>query len=332
MRTSHSVALATLTAFALAAAPAASAEPPAKPPPVVDAKTEADTKVHFQRGVKLYSEEDYRAALVEFKRAYEVSANRAILYNIGQTQFQLREYAAALRSLEEYLRADGPQLPATRRQQVEKDIEDLHGRVAKVTVETNVAGAEIALDDSPLGAAPLAGPVDVSAGVRKFSASKEGYVTVVRSVELAGGDTTKVRLELIAAAPVEVPARPAEVSTSPLPAAQQRGGLSPMVYVGYGVAAAGLAAGTVFGAIALGTKSDLDARCVDRVCPTGERASGDSLTLQATASTVAFGIGVVGIGVGTYFLLTGGKSTSSAGARRVTPWFAGTSAGVGGTF
>src|SRR5262249_44370073 len=36
---------------------------------------------HFQQGLKLVEEQDYRAALIEFKRAYELSPRWAVLYN-----------------------------------------------------------------------------------------------------------------------------------------------------------------------------------------------------------------------------------------------------------
>jgi len=54
---------------------------------------------HFQRGVTLYNETDYRAALVEFRRAYDLAPNAAVLYNIGETEYQLRDYASALITL-----------------------------------------------------------------------------------------------------------------------------------------------------------------------------------------------------------------------------------------
>src|SRR5688572_20736629 len=62
-----------------------------------------DAGRHFQRGVALFSEADYPGALVEFKRANEIAPNAAVLWNIGQTQYQLRNYAAALTTFEKYL-------------------------------------------------------------------------------------------------------------------------------------------------------------------------------------------------------------------------------------
>src|SRR4051812_31637230 len=62
------------------------------------AQKEAGT--HFQRAVQLYSEADYRAALVEFKRAYELAPHVTVLYNLGQTHYQLQNYAEALNTFE----------------------------------------------------------------------------------------------------------------------------------------------------------------------------------------------------------------------------------------
>jgi len=43
----------------------------------------AEAGKHFQRGVTLYSETDYRGALVEFKRTAALIPNPAVLYNIA---------------------------------------------------------------------------------------------------------------------------------------------------------------------------------------------------------------------------------------------------------
>src|SRR5260370_8829169 len=66
---------------------------------------------HFQRGVDLYNDGDFRGALVEFKKAYSVWPRANVLYDIGQTEYQLLAYAAALRTIERHLphtRANAP--------------------------------------------------------------------------------------------------------------------------------------------------------------------------------------------------------------------------------
>ena len=290
------------------------------------AQSSAETKLHFQRAVKLYAEEDYRGALVEFKRAYEISNNYVILYNLGQTNFQLRDYASALSSFEKYLSAGGSQIAAARRQDVEKDLDDLRGRVAKVTIEASAPGATISVDDVVVGKSPLAGPITVSTGPRKFTAAKEGLPSVTRTVELAGGDKATVKLDF--PAPAAVPPPPPERRVEPTPSS----GVSPIAFVGFGVAVVGIGVGTTFGILALGTKSDLDARCPDRVCPVDARDKGDTLSTQATVSTIALGVGVLGAAIGTYFLLAGGSPAKASTSAAIAPYFSGSGGGLEGRF
>ena len=93
---------------------------------------------HFQRGVALYGEADYRAALVEFRKAYEIAPNATVLYNIGQTYYQLQNYAAALTTLERYLNEAGAQ--AAHRSEVETTLEILQSRVVRVSITSNLPG------------------------------------------------------------------------------------------------------------------------------------------------------------------------------------------------
>src|ERR1044071_10306536 len=108
---------------------------------------------HFQRGVTLYNEADFRAALVEFRRAYETAPNAAVLYNIGQTYYQLQNYAAALVALGRYLTEAGPTAP--HRREVEATIDTLQTRVGKVAISTSAPGADVTGDDSLIAKEPV---------------------------------------------------------------------------------------------------------------------------------------------------------------------------------
>ena len=169
---------------------------------------------HFQRGVTLYNEADYRAALVEFRRAYEIAPNAAVLYNIGQTYYQLQNYAAALSTLDRYLTESGAIAP--HRREVEQTIETLQARVGKVAVTTNVADCEVTIDDELVGKTPLSEPVLVSIGRRKVTVMREGRPPETRFVDVAAGDTVKLTLSLgdaTGAAPAVPPPRPAGVTS-----------------------------------------------------------------------------------------------------------------------
>jgi tetratricopeptide (TPR) repeat protein len=216
-----------------------------------DAATEASE--HFQRGVEFSKDGDFEAALVEFKRAYELSPNYRVLFNLGQTSRELRDYAGALKSFEEYLRQGGNDAP--KRDKVEQWISELKGKVASINVKVTPAGAEVLVDDVSVGQAPLKGPVVVNAGKRKVSATLSGYTPLQKYVDLAGTDTKSVEIEL---APVGAPQGGKDKGsgggdTGSVPPRKS----SPAPWIALaGTGAAAVLTG-VFGGLALSSKSDL---------------------------------------------------------------------------
>lgn len=177
----------------------------AQPTPPTGARPEApadEGRDHFNRGVALFREGDYRAALVEFRRAYAIRHNYKALYNIGQTEFEAQDCAGARTSFQKYLVKGGAEIEAGRRAEVEADVKKLDGRVAKIEIKTNADGdgADILLDDTVIGQAPLKEPLLVSAGRRKITVQKGALPPATRFVEVAGGDTSSVTIDLVMAA------------------------------------------------------------------------------------------------------------------------------------
>jgi len=153
---------------------------------------------HFDHGVVLYGEADYPAALAEFKRAYALAPNSAVLFNIGEAQFQLQDYAGALASFTRYL-VEAPQ-GAAHRADVENDIEILRTRVGHLTIVTVPPGADVSVDEQPAGKTPLEERVLVSVGHRKVTATFGGSPPVTRYVDVAADDDIAVTLTLQASA------------------------------------------------------------------------------------------------------------------------------------
>jgi len=193
-----SLAVAALGALGAVGAPRALAQPaPASPAPASSAPASPvkDAGKHFRRGVALYNEADYRGALVEFRRAYETAPNATVLYNIGQTQYQLQNYAAALTMFERYLTESSSASP--HRREVEQTLDTLRSRVGNLRITTNVAGCEITIDDDLIGKTPFAAPPVVSVGRRKITAMHPGRTPDTRFVEIAAGETAEVSLSLL---------------------------------------------------------------------------------------------------------------------------------------
>jgi len=308
------VLLVTPSAMAQPTAPVAPSSPPSpsesKEPAKADATKEAEQ--HYLRGKQLFDEGDYSLALVEFNRAYEISPNYRVLFNIAQINIQLFNYAAARTTIEKFLREGGDDIPAARKAQAEKDLAMLKTRTAHLDLQTSVA-ADVSIDDAPIGTTPLAKPLLVNAGQRKVVVTKTGYVAVTKVVTLAGGDTQQLTLELI---PVVTDPIGPKVTTT------MRKNYTPATigWVATGAFAIGAA---VFGGIYLSKQSELDGFSNPRenlVSPSGRDDSEASATRLAVAADV-FGILAIGAAaVSLYFTLRPPQQeTVTVGRVRMTP-------------
>jgi hypothetical protein len=187
--------------------------------PDADAANMKEAKDRFERALALYDDGDYDAALVEFHRAYDLAPTYKILYNIAKIERHTNNYSAAITNFERYLQLGGAEVPADRRDEVEKELTILKTRVAVLDVKTNVEGADVYIDDSPIcsertlastciGKTPLQEPVIVNPGRRRISISKRGYLTASSTVTVAGGDSTTVHIELMDIGPRAVDSGP----------------------------------------------------------------------------------------------------------------------------
>ncbi len=292
----------------------------------------ARAREHFTRGVKLYEEDDFRTALIEFNRAYELAPNWQVLYNIGQASYQLRDYAAALRTLEKYVAAGGATIAPDRRQQVDREMDELRGRVAHVTFSANVEGAEVLLDDVSMGSLPFRGPELVGAGRHRITATKAGWAPATRVVDIAGGDNLTLKLEL------REESRPEGLGPSTADAGSHAPSYAPALVVG-GIGVAGVAVGAIFGILAINDHSTLNGECnATKQCPYGTQSEIDAFSRDGLVSTIGFAVGGVGILAAVVLYATErGKANESsppaaAASLRVRPWVGAGVAGVAGTF
>jgi len=175
-----------------APAPSSATAAPAQPTPEVL----AEAKQRFDRGYELYEEGEYPLALIEFNRAYELVPNYKVLYNIGQVCIQLAQYANARRALTEYSEKGGDSLSPDRRASVKKDLDMLARRTAHLMVTSNIEGAEVLVDDVPVGKTPIAAAVLMDAGMHRITLRRTGYLTRTSNVTLAGGDEQSLNVAL----------------------------------------------------------------------------------------------------------------------------------------
>jgi hypothetical protein len=184
----------------------------------------AEAERRFHRGIDLYKDGDLAAALVEFKRAYELMPSFKILYNLGQVSYQRRDYAMALRYFRQYLDDGGDGVPAERRREVAAAIVDLEPHVGRLDLQTADDGAELFVDDVLIGTSPLRSLVAVNAGRRKVDIVARNGEHRTRLVEVPGGEIATVMIPRLGprtadAAPARAADAPARTADAPAPAA-----------------------------------------------------------------------------------------------------------------
>ena len=276
-----------------------------------------EARARFARGVQLFHEGNFAAALAEFGRAYQLAPSYRLLYNLAQVNLELHDHAEALRCFRQYLAEGGANLAADRRAQVETEIKKLEERVGYLEITTDVEGAEILIDDVRAGFSPLRAPVMVNSGQRRISASKAGRAPAVRRVTVAGGDRRKVALELPDLAPVPAAALP--VTAAPAAAAGPAGGTHTKAWITL-LATGALAAGAgTFALLSWDAKKEFEGELahyptskerIDRTRSRMVRYAGITDALTA-ASVVAAGVTI-------YFALSSGDAPREAHAARIT--------------
>ncbi len=160
------------------------------------AEQAAEASEHFDRGYELAQQGSLEEAIREFKLAYARSPHPSVLYNLGQAYAASGRAAEAVRTLREYLEKSGDQTDLDKRAQASSLIEYQSQRVGVLELTVTPAGASLTLDGEPLGTAPLAGPLELTAGFHALEVTHPGYVSKSFRLEIVGKSRQALELGL----------------------------------------------------------------------------------------------------------------------------------------
>ncbi len=275
-----------------------------------DEPTEAERKeasAHFLRGVELFQEGAFRAALVEFERAYGIAPDYRLLYNIGQVKLQLQDYLGATQSYEAYLTQGGAEIPQARRDDVETAFETLRQRVGRIAITANKSGAELFIDDLRVGVTPMAATVAVNVGRHRVYGRAADGANATKVIDVAGGDLIDVALELKAPE-----AKPLVVVTErkPLPPLKQA------AIASWAVGGASLIGAGITAFMANGKVDDRNKELAESLPdPRKVKDLGSSADTLALTTDILAGVGLIGVGAGVVlWLLDDGSESEESDA------------------
>ncbi len=253
---------------------------------------------HFTRGVQFYNNGDYKLALIEFRRAHELSQNYRVLYNIGQVNHELGNYTKALAALEEYLRRGGPEVPEARRAEAASSIAVLRKKTARVSLTVDIGGAELILDDLPFGQLGRERTLTIDAGEHRLEVRKFGYRPFSKLLVLAAGDNAEVEVKLVKLPPL----------TPVAASGQQAPQTSPLIWAGWSATGVFAVGAAVTGVLALSNAKQLAELRDSPDSNTREREdTAKRARTFATVADVLAGAAVLTGGTALYFSLRGGS-------------------------
>jgi len=290
------VALGPTSAFAQ---PKADESAPAAEPAAPNDEAIQEAARRYDLGLKLYAEGEFRLAVIEFERTYQITNDYRVLYNIGQVRIQLGNYARAIGALKEYLKQGADAISEERRKAVEADLEMLAARTGHVRIVVSVKRAEILVDDLVVGQAPLLEPILLDAGEHKITARAKGYEPRTVQLTLAGRDAEMVDLKLD-----KVPEGGSRVVIREI----DRTDNTTLMWASWSAAGVLAIGAGVTGGLGITTASDLDDLRTQKD-PEPTRSELDSASRRARtlflATDVMGGLAIVTGGLALYFTLSG---------------------------
>jgi len=258
---------------------------------------------------------DYEAAVDRFTRADSLVHAPTLVVDLARALQGLGRLVEAHEKYELVLREgvneSSPKSWLRALEDAKREVEALKPRLAWIRIVlTEPTEATVTLDGAkvPAGAIGVKRAADPGSPVVRVTA--EGYEPYEQTLTIASGEEKAVEVALKKLPEVEAASTEAAPTDTTAPASASKG-RKVLTYIALGVGGAGLVAGSVTGALALGKRSDLSSQCPRSECPPSAAQSLNDYRLFGTISGVGFVVGAIGIGTGLVLLLTSPSSEES---------------------
>jgi hypothetical protein len=138
----------------------------------------------------------YEEAILAYSQSYALSKNPAVLYSKGRAHQALGQFPAALADLEAFDNEASVELRG-RVPGLKERIADIKNHITALMLVCKVDGARVLVRDKQIGVAPLANAISLASGSAKVEVIAEGYFPYVREVNLPGGGTFTLDVQLV---------------------------------------------------------------------------------------------------------------------------------------
>lgn len=217
----------------------------ALPASAQDDPVTVQARARFKEGVDAFDKGKFEEARLAFLQAYTLKKHPSVLLNLAQSSAKSNHYLEASKYFQQFLREATTATP-DQKKSAESGLAEVRTKLGRIDVVAP-PNTDVTIDDQRAGTTPF-DPVDVEIGNHTVKSS-----TSTVTVTAVGGQRVEAKLGQAAAKPAvpePPPSEPTPAETSAPPPERHRSfmpaNMTP-VYIGAGVAGAGLVSTIVFG-------------------------------------------------------------------------------------
>jgi len=157
------------------------------------ASAKDEARKHFERGITLYQNGTFDAALLEFRESFQTFPTRAAGQNFGIVLKKLGRFLEAEEVLKKVL-VDFKDMKAEDRAFIEKELAETTSLIGTLEVRPSEADASVVVDGKEQPKGPVR--IRVNSGSHRISVFKEGYASLELPTDVEGGKSVVVDAKL----------------------------------------------------------------------------------------------------------------------------------------
>lgn len=256
----------------------------------------------FREAKALMRKKDYPKACRKFEESQRLDPRDGTLLNLAVCHEKEGKFATAWVEFQESLAAAKAAKRWGRITLAKRRMKALESKVPFLTVEVSpgaATGFELRRNGVVIAQPAWGTAMPVDPGEHKLEASAPGHIPWDGTFEVDVGQDKTVVVPVLTEKPKPPPPKP---KPKPKPPEMSNRELSAYVVGGAGIVATGV--GAYFGLKAMGKSGDSDEHCNGSLCDQTGLDLNDEAKSAARVSNIAFGLGLIGVGVGSYLLLT----------------------------
>jgi hypothetical protein len=188
LRTGAALLVATFSVATLSWNAGAQPHPPkpaAAAKPLAQALT-GQAKADYEAGKTLAGDGDFAGALIKFQSAYDQSKDPRLLWNVAFCEKNNRHYSRVISTLNRYVAEGNGYLTDKDRKDAQDLIATLQPFTTNLTIKVSEDGAQVSIDDAPVGTSPLTAPVVLDIGERHIRVTKDGFKPFEKALPVGG--------------------------------------------------------------------------------------------------------------------------------------------------